>query len=232
MIKTYVYKITRSDDLEYIGITVNPTNRFNAHRKSNRFSIGIKKIEILEECDNYEYAEDREEFYINEFNTYKRGLNCTPKGKEKSENCKFNTLGFKFSDKSKKKMSESAKKRGMPKGRKHSDECKKKLSDVRKGKCWGPMAFNYEFINQMRYEFENELIKFDDDFIRAFVKKTHIELVGKIPINNLIMKSGHKLTYKSLFIRYYAKKLQKSTAHIKNILDKKSYYGAKKWNEI
>jgi predicted GIY-YIG superfamily endonuclease len=50
----YVYKITRIDNLSYIGITTNTNHRFNVHRRSNRFKDGIKSIEILEECNSYE----------------------------------------------------------------------------------------------------------------------------------------------------------------------------------
>jgi N-glycosylase/DNA lyase len=104
--------ITRIDNLSYIGITTNPDKRFKDHEKSIRFEAGIKDIKILEICDTYELAEEREEYYITFYNTFNNGLNITEDGKGYNKNCKFNTVGHKHSDKSKKKMSISAKKRG------------------------------------------------------------------------------------------------------------------------
>ena len=105
-----VYKITRNDDLSYIGITTSFKNRLSYHKKSDRFSIGIKSYEILFEGP-YDICDLLEEHFIELHDTYKNGLNVTFNGKGKSETHKFNTLGFKFSEESKKKMSESGKNR-------------------------------------------------------------------------------------------------------------------------
>ena len=69
MTKTYIYKITRMDDKEYIGITIRLNKRIRDHRNSDRFSIGIKRISILRVCDTYEEAEKLEEIYIDQFDT-------------------------------------------------------------------------------------------------------------------------------------------------------------------
>ena len=71
-----IYKITRSDGLEYIGITINYKQRINQHKRSKRFNDGINHHEILFE-GTYEDCELNEEQYISTFNTFKKGLNMT-----------------------------------------------------------------------------------------------------------------------------------------------------------
>ena len=85
-----VYKITRVDGLEYIGITCNAKHRFACHRKSERFRVGIQQIEILKECNDYDEAEELEEYYITLYNTFEKGLNVTSNGKGKNKSNKFN----------------------------------------------------------------------------------------------------------------------------------------------
>ena len=51
--KGFVYLITRNDDLKYIGITYDVAKRMSAHKKTKRFAIGIKNIEILKEYDDH-----------------------------------------------------------------------------------------------------------------------------------------------------------------------------------
>lgn len=228
--KTYVYKITRNDGLEYVGITVDPNKRFYNHKRSERFSEGIKGIQILKECDGYDEAQKFEEQFINQFDTYNNGLNKTKSGKGCGHNSpKFTTLGYKFSEGSKRKMSENhwtklGFENGM-KGKKHSEEVKKKWSKLRKGVVWGPVSFDMRFVEKMREEYENETINFDEEFIKQHVKKSHIDLVGKLPIDKLVMKSGKPLTYKSLFTTHYSLLTQKSKRHIANIIERKSYNG-------
>ena len=69
-----VYKITRNDDLSYIGITTSFKNRLSYHKKSDRFSIGIKSYEILFEGP-YDICDLLEEHFIELHDTYKNGLN-------------------------------------------------------------------------------------------------------------------------------------------------------------
>lgn len=71
-----VYKITRNDDLSYIGITTSFKNRLSYHKKSDRFSIGIKSYEILFEGP-YDICDLLEEHFIELHDTYKNGLNVT-----------------------------------------------------------------------------------------------------------------------------------------------------------
>lgn len=139
-----VYKIDRADGLSYIGITNNFKKRLNQHKNSNRFrDIGISEYNILFEGE-YDACEDKEREFIEQYDTYVNGLNVTPNGKGKNENCKFNTLGFKFSERSRKLMSEKSKARVRKTGYKHSEETKAHWSATRKGKVFCKRKLNYE----------------------------------------------------------------------------------------
>lgn len=137
-----VYKITRSDGLSYIGITTEFKDRLAYHMKSDRFSIGVKSHEILFEGP-YEICDLLEEHFIELYDTFKNGLNITYNGKGKSKTSKFNTLWFKFSAESKKKMSEAGKNRiKMAREgngqhvflQKNSKETVEKMAKTKKGK--------------------------------------------------------------------------------------------------
>lgn len=140
-----VYKITRQDGLEYIGITNNLQSRLSSHKRSLRFSQSpIAHVEILFEGD-YGECEVLEEYFIDQYHTYTHGLNCTRTGKGKSDCLGFNTLGFVFSDESRRRMSEAAKRRGPNNiGYRHSEVNKQHWSNLRKGKVWGPVKLNPE----------------------------------------------------------------------------------------
>ncbi len=71
-----VYKVTRIDNLAYVGITVKPKTRLWEHKKSKRFEMGIKTFEILFE-GSYQECWDKEEEFIKLHDTYKNGLNLT-----------------------------------------------------------------------------------------------------------------------------------------------------------
>lgn len=225
-----VYKITRTDGLEYIGITNKMKTRMYYHKKSARFSKGISNIQILRECTTYQEAELLEESFISLYDTYHNGLNITIDGKGKNgKEVKFNTLGHVYSEESRKKMRESSKKRfermipGSLKGRKHSNKTKKNLSDKRKGISWGPRTIPMETIMLIRKEYKNRSRIFDLDFIKDNTKLSDHDKIGNIPLEQLRMKSGHQLTYIRLLSIYYATKLNMTRIHISNILKEKSY---------
>lgn len=138
-----VYKITREDGLSYIGITSNLKKRLSGHRRSLRFTqLKISTVEVLFDGD-YEECEALEESFIAEYDTFKNGLNLTSKGKGKSQSQKFNTRGYKFSQRSRTKMSESRKRRtDRVRGYKHSVHTRQNWSLKRKGKIWGPVKID------------------------------------------------------------------------------------------
>jgi hypothetical protein len=136
----FVYKLTRNDGLAYIGITENLKKRILHHKRSSRFAENsLDRVEILFE-GTYEECDVLEEYFINLHDTFKNGLNLTNRGKGKNLSDKFNTYGYKFSEVSKAKMSESAKNRtDRPTGYTHSADTKQKWSELRKGKVWRPI---------------------------------------------------------------------------------------------
>jgi group I intron endonuclease len=140
--KTGIYKITNIiNNKIYIGSAVNIKNRWARHigdlsrkehhsiklqRSYDKHGIDSFKFEIIEECSK-ENLIIIEQHYIDLFDTYNNGYNCSP--------IAGNTLGFKHSEESKKKMSISRK--GLntwSKGSKSSDETKRKLSIAGKGR--------------------------------------------------------------------------------------------------
>ena len=123
----FVYKITNKvSGKSYVGQTIRDVKtRFIEHAAQDRkypISNAIRKygktnfvIETLLETDNIEVLNKKEEEYINKFNT------LTPNG----YNLKEGGFNKTYSEDSKQKMSESAKKRVREP---HSAETKKKMS--------------------------------------------------------------------------------------------------------
>lgn len=186
-----VYKITRDDGQIYIGTTYKNgyKSRIWNHKNSNRFHNHDFQIDILEENISYRYIEEREEFYIDLYDSYNNGLNKTIDGKGNHMSPKFTTKGYKFSDKSKKKMS-NAHKGCTPwnKGRTgvFDNETLKKMSEKRKGKK-GFCKLNKKDVIKILTDFNNHIF-IDDDRI------------GKI------MKNGKPMTYDRVFCKVYGKK--------------------------
>lgn len=206
MKKTIVYKITRVDGLDYIGITINFKSRMYAHRKSDRFKMGISNIEILEECGSYQDAETKEVFYIQLYDTYKNGLNVTSDGKGLNEGAKFNTLGFVFSDSTRKKMSDSAKKRGHHGVKKHTDETKRIISDMKKDKPNYPsQKITDSDVDDMVRSYNESLLRFEIDYLKTLVKASQREIVTIDNIYDMVGKGGNPITPVVLYCHYYAK---------------------------
>lgn len=207
-----IYKITRSDNLEYIGITNNLKIRLNSHKKSLRFQQGIKKVEILfEGC--YEDCQDGEEIYISIFDTYKNGLNVTPHGKGNHyDSSKFNTFGFKFSKSSREKM-RKAKEDYVPwnKGLKGS---------FTPSEQW---IKNHTFNGS-----ENGRAVLNERIVRSLIKhylsKPFIENVG------IIQKNGIAMSYDWAYCNEYAKKYNITPQAIKRIIQKKTWKNV--WKEF
>lgn len=162
-----VYLLTRkSDSQQYVGITIERRmkQRMGDHKRSKRFRNDEFTIEILEKSLDRSYIEQRESELIEELDTYNNGLNESPSGKGYGHNSKnFTTLGYIFSEESRKKMSESAKKRGGgpeqmreislnqwsdPKIRKHH-------SEIRKGKRLRKPKLSDEIVVEIRLFYES-----------------------------------------------------------------------------
>lgn len=195
-----VYKITRSDDQEYVGIAANFKNRLASHKLSDRFSIGISKYEILYE-GKYVDCWNKEEEYITIHDTFYNGLNRTKSGKGGNPKP---MLGFKFSEESKCKMSES-KKNYVPwnLGKKYSFS--EDVRQRRKGKMCSS-KLTKEQVLTIRNQYENRV---DVDEYNA--------------LENKIAKNGIPITYEIFFTNKHASKYGLTTTGFKNILRRKAW---------
>lgn len=231
-----VYKLTRGDGLEYIGVTTNFKSRLSSHKRSLRFSkFGIKEYSILYENADYEECLKQETYYIKVFDTYKLGLNVTKDGKGlNGEECKFNTLGYVFSSTSKEKMSVSKKKFFANTTRRwkrtYTPEERELMSVNSKGKITGPVKLSKEdtIILKARY---NALPIIPIEYIITNVKISQIPLViaGVFKFEELKSKNGKPLSYNRAFAEVYCKdyleKYNLCTATICNIINNRSWNG-------
>jgi len=138
--KGYIYKITSPSGKVYIGQTKNISNRKNSYKGFNTPSTSIKaqiklynslskygwdnhKFEVIDECQfcgiNNWLLDSLEIHWINEYDSFNNGLNCTKGG---SGQC-----GHKHSIEAKLKMGNSMK------GRVMSEQTKQKISNSNKG---------------------------------------------------------------------------------------------------
>jgi group I intron endonuclease len=176
MKNSYIYKITSPIGKVYIGQTTNLKNRIknykSLHCKSqpkiynslSKYGWDMHQFEIIEEIiyegDDLSLLNEREIFWIAEYDSHKNGMNCSDGGSNRklSEETKAKLskakLGKKLSkevclifskaqtgrkhpEEVKKKMSESQmgeKNHRYGKTHKHSEETKKKIGAGRKGK--------------------------------------------------------------------------------------------------
>jgi hypothetical protein len=199
-----VYKITRDDGQLYIGTTYSGgvKSRMSAHSRSNRFRGYEFKFDILEKSDDFDYIADREEYYIELYDTYNNGLNESIDGKGNHLCDNFTTKGFKFTEYSKQKMSESAKRRikrdGVPfKGCSHTLDQRKKWSIDRKGML-PPNTKLTECIVK--------------EIIKLFEDHPFIEGVGDI------MKNGRCMSYIRAFSLKFSDKYNITPQQIERII--------------
>ncbi len=214
--KGVVYMLTRADGLKYIGITKNLKGRINQHSKSSRFSqYQLIDYKILY-TGYYKDCERLEEYYIKKYNTYKNGLNMTESGKGKNKDCTFSTLGYKFSEESKKKMSDSHKKRiekegvGFRKGKfKHSKEAREKMSRDRKGKKrYYNISITDEEKQKMFSDFEKwyKEVEKNNYIIIDFIYHKQAEEIRKgitFKIEDMLNVNKQKLSPYNIFTKLY-----------------------------
>jgi|SRR5208283_3853124 len=202
-----VYKLTREDGLEYIGVTIRLNNRLNAHRKSLRFKMKkIANVTILGEFDSYEKARLFEEESIKRFDTFKNGLNVTETGGGyEQKHLNFGTRGYIFSPKSRALMSKRAKDRNAASSLREwwanaSEERKllsiEKMSKVRKGRS-------------TKTTISEETIR---SLYILYAKRPYIEGVGSK------LKNGKILTYESAFSNMYAERFKMTNTHVRNLI--------------
>jgi len=219
----YIYKLVRSDGLSYVGSTCNFKRRMQAHKRSNRFTIGISEIIILEKCGIAD-VDKLEKFYVDKFDTYKNGLNMTPTGRGKSENAKFSTYGLSHSSSTRKKMKRAWMKRKQTgfinnNGRTLSTETKKKMSATRKGICWKKnLKINNTERNKIITNYVDGVIKFDLEFIKSMVKSSQKDIINSLSFGEMISPNGKKLTYETLYAHYVSRLYGVTPQYIKALL--------------
>ena len=177
--KHLVYLLKRkSDSKQYVGITIQRRFkiRMGDHKRSNRFKGDDFDVQILEESNDRNYIEGREEYWINSLDTFNNGLNESPSGKGCGHNSpNFTTLGYKFSDEQRKKMSESAKKRAKREGfhirsKRSKENCKnpeyiRKQKESKSGKRLRPPKLTDNQVDEIRDTFAKELDKIKEELI-------------------------------------------------------------------
>ena len=122
--KNIVYRINFPNNKNYIGITSNNLHKRKLEhlsRARNGYTNAVynalrkyKEVEweILESCISYDEAKQKEKEYIKKYNSYADGYNMTLGGD--------GTLGIKFSDEHRQKLSKSHTGYKMPKSQKEA----------------------------------------------------------------------------------------------------------------
>mgnify|MGYP003588471810 CR=1 FL=1 len=223
----YVYKITRSDGLEYIGTTINPNKRLREHLKSKRFDSGILKFEIVDQTEDYQTALKLEEDYITEFDTYKNGLNLTPNGGKLKDNGKFNTKGIKFSDETKDKMKLNHwSKTGTysQSGRVLSPDSVNKIRSKQLGRCHNPnqRKLTEENVQYILKVYSNNMVQFTPEFLRKFVTISQKPIVETLQFSELKAQNGKPITLEKLYSEYFAELFNVTSNTIRAVLNGKN----------
>lgn len=231
---THVYKLTRSDGFEYIGITKNFNKRVKQHSKSSRFKQGIVNKEILYTCISRDHAEYMERYYIEVYDTFYNGLNNTVDGGYSRKGSNVSTNGYVYSETSRKRMVEnhwSKTGKYYPKGIKHSEETKKLFSKIRKGKVHSSKyKFTKEFIEKLINEYNSKSRNIDPIFVLDRIKKSQLTYVNEENVIEyllsckLITKGGQVLTYHNIYCKHVADEVGCTPVHISNIINGKTLY--------
>lgn len=214
-----VYLLKRKSDLlPYVGITnLDRINvRMAAHRRDIRFcGIGFD-MQILEQSVDKEYIETRESHWVELYDSYRNGLNLTVTGAGWSHKTRgnFNTIGFKYSKESRKKMSESGKTRVTPEFLSRMSEqsinlwndpaYRAKQEGKRKGKRLRPPKLSDETVAEIRHLYETE-----KDRITQIIESINIER----------KKKGYSFTTpERYFANTYCHQYSVSSTLIRNIV--------------
>ena len=133
-----IYKITSPSNKIYIGQTINIKNRINKYKclsckgqpklynSLKKYNWNLHTFEILETCLSDDNLNEREIYWITFYDSFKNGLNCNQGGNgNKNE---------KLSEETKRKISETQKRKKTWVGRKHKEETKEKIKKNNIGK--------------------------------------------------------------------------------------------------
>ncbi len=201
----YIYLITRDDGQLYVGTTnsKNIKSRMYGHKRSDKFIDHEFSYKILVESED-DKIHDLEEFYIKKYNSFYDGLNESIDGKGNHLASNFTTKGYKFSDASRKKMSET-RKRLIKEGKVKlpifiwTKKRRKEISQKRKGK-----------INHIK--FSDSLLR---DIRKLYLSKPNLKY-------NFICGNGKLLTYERAFAKKYSEKFNMTSNFLYKFLIKKT----------
>lgn len=140
--KSYIGKTINSlkqRKQEHIRRARNKTDNYYFHNSIKKHGPEAFEWIVLEECDDFSTLGKLEIYYIKLYKTFEEGMNLTPGGGDKG------SLGFRHTEKTKRKMSVMQKGKNNPNygkrgketsmyGKHHSEEVKKKISDALKGR--------------------------------------------------------------------------------------------------
>jgi hypothetical protein len=215
----------KSDSKPYVGITIKDRfeKRMAGHRISDNFEEDDFTVEILMESSDRELIESMEERYIEEYDSFNNGLNKTKSGKGYGHGSpKFTTLGYKYSDSSRKKMSESGKARAEREGfatrsarskqgwENGGEELRKRQSEIRKGKRLRKTKLSDDQVSEIRKLYASE-------YHGLMVE---VEIVNKERHNK--NPSWKKATPNSIFSKKYCSVYGVSAKLIDNIVMNRS----------
>lgn len=205
-----VYKISRSDGKIYIGKTSveRYKKRMYDHKRSKRFINYEFKVEILYKTLCHDNVLEKEKQFIESFDSYHNGLNESIDGSGNHLALNFTTLGVKFSEETKQKISQKAKGNRRALGLVHSEETKKIWSEKRKGKVWSK--------------------KFSVTQIRTLMTDFKVFPVSEISTS----KNGRPLSHLRNFCNKNAKKYNMSNKTMENILSGKTIAWEHLYKEI
>lgn len=205
-----VYMIIRNDDMCYIGATVNLPKRIYYHRKSERFTIGIKEVKVLYESSDYFDCLEKETYFVKLYDTYSNGLNKTNDGKGKSSTTDFTTFNYEYSEESKNKMRVSRKNFFDNNEKRWSNnlsiESRDKLKLKYSNKILGPTKLTDDIKNEINARYA-KLPKIPTDYLRSIVKVSQKDLCNILDISELKTKNGRPINYINLFINVFCKDL-------------------------
>jgi len=212
-----IYKIEFENSKIYIGQTVqslkhrhqrhlNEAYNLNSNGYNTALSRALRKhknkflIEIIEEVEE-DQLNKKEIFYIDFYNSYKNGYNCTLGGKT--------TKGYKHTDESKTKMSKSKKQKYIGEnnpfyGKSHSLEAKLKISLAQVGRVQSVEEKEKKSKNNKKHWLGKKLPQEMKNSISRTRKKKKLAAGNKNP-----------MSYTSIMKRYEcsldkAKKIRKS----------------------
>lgn len=195
-----VYKITRSDGQLYIGTT--NTDRINYrmchHSYSKRFKNYTFEYEVIYKSDDVKEIYEKEEYYIQKYDTFYNGLNNSINGRGNHLCDRFTTLGYKHKEETKKKISAKTKgKKAWNKGIGRSESTKNKISKKHKGRVPPNRKLTEEEVRDMLRDYYNNMPEYH---------------------NGIILKNGRESSYIHEFAKKYEEKYNVTIQCIKRII--------------